>query len=143
MRDRIYVHIAWTTRDRERTIDRGVAEFLAEALPIIARQERAVVLEIGIVRTHLHLLVRLHPTTAIPRLMQRMKGGTSIVANRDGIPSRVLRWAKGYNIDSVNSKGLETVGLYIRNQALRHPRDMIPDWSPPPIASATSAEPRL
>ncbi len=124
-------------------MDRRVAAFLVEALPIIARQERAVILEIGIVRTHLHLLVRLHPTTTIPRLMQRMKGGTSIVANRDGIATRELRWAKGYNIDSVNPRGLETVRLYIRNQALRHPDEAIPDWSPPHVASATSAESRL
>jgi REP element-mobilizing transposase RayT len=36
-----------------------------------------VVLSLGIVRTHVHLLVRLHPTTSIPRPVQRLKGGSA------------------------------------------------------------------
>jgi len=104
-------------------------------LPRIATQERALVLEIGIVRTHVHLLIQLHPTTAIPRLLQRMKGGTSVARHE-------LRWAKGYNITSVHPAGLEMVRQYVRNQHLRHPTEAIPNW-PPNVALATRAEPRL
>jgi len=65
MRDRIYVHIVWTTRDRQPTIDARVATFLARYLPAVARQERAGVHALGIVRSHVHLLLQLHPTTAV------------------------------------------------------------------------------
>ena len=82
MHHQLLAHIVWTTRDREATIDRARAAYLWEHLPIIARQERARILELGIVATHLHLLLRLHPSTQLPRLLQRMKGGTAALINK-------------------------------------------------------------
>ena len=66
MHHQLLAHIVWTTRDREASITRERAAYLWERLPIIARQERARILEMGVVATHLHLLVRLHPTTQLP-----------------------------------------------------------------------------
>jgi len=56
-------------------------------------------LELGNVATHLQLLVRLRPSTVIPRLLQRMKGGTATLINRH-VASRgsALRWAKGCSV---------------------------------------------
>jgi REP element-mobilizing transposase RayT len=100
MRDRLFVHIVWTTRGREPTIDATVARFLSRFLPAIARQERAGLHALGMVRTHVHLLLQLHPTTNISRLLQRLKGGSSVLANREGhAAARPLRWARGYNIE--------------------------------------------
>src|SRR5574342_267371 len=107
MRDRIYVHIVWITRDREATIDLGVARFLERFLPAVARQERAGVHALGMVQTHVHLLLQLHPTTCIPKLMQRLKGGSSVLANREGhAGQRPLRWSRGYNSVSISPRAL-------------------------------------
>jgi len=129
MRDRLYVHVVWTTRDRQPLIDAPVAAFLAAKLPMIVRQERGSLLEIGIVSTHVHLLLRIHPTTGIPRLLQRMKGGTAAgaIAVRDRSLSP-LRWAKGYSISSVSEQALDRVGAYVREQHLRHPGEAIEGW---------------
>jgi REP element-mobilizing transposase RayT len=117
MRHRIYMHIVWTTRERQPTIEATLAEFLADNFAVIIRQERARLMEIGIVSTHVHLLVRFHPTTALPRLVQRLKGGTATIANQQRLPgTRILRWA------------LELAGSYVRNQHLHHPSDAIPGW---------------
>ena len=140
----ILVHIVWATRDRRPTIDRPRAVYLWEHLPIIARQERARVMELGIVATHLHLLVRLHPSTVIPRLLQRMKGGTATLMNRMAIsPGPPLQWARGYSVRSVSSRHWDAVAAYVRQQHDHHPLEAIPGWSGRPVASATSAEPRL
>ena len=145
MHHRLLVHIVWTTRDRGPTIDQARAAYLWEHLPIIARQERARILELGMVATHVHLLVRLHPSTAIPRLLQRMKGGTANAINRherSGAPH--LRWAKGYSITSVSQRNQHAAATYIRRQPTHHPGDAIPGWDGGgPVASVTSAEPRL
>ena len=145
MYHRLLVHIVWTTRDRSPTIDRARAAYLWEHLPIIARQERARILEFGIVATHVHLLVRLHPSTVVPPLLQRMKGGTANTINRherSGAPA--LRWAKGYSITSVSPRNQESAATYIRRQPKHHPDDAIRGWNGGgPVASATSAEPRL
>jgi len=127
MRHRIHVHVTWTTRDREALIDTGAMRILERLLPRIARQERSVVLQLGVVRTHVHLLLRLHPTTSIPRLLQRLKGGSSVIVNRElGSTARGgLRWAKGYNIDSISPRAVQAVRAYVRDQALRHPHEAI------------------
>ena len=127
MRHRIYVHITWTTRDREPAIDADSVSLLRRLLPAIARQERAHVLELGIVRTHVHILLRVWPTTPIPRLVQRLKGGSSVIVSRErgSTVRQPLRWAKGYNIDSVSRQAVEKVRAYVRNQPDHHPDEAI------------------
>jgi putative transposase len=143
------MHVVWTTRGRAALIDVDVAEYLAANLPIIARQERAHLLELGIVSTHVHMLIRIHPTTSVTRLLQRMKGGTAAGINKR-YPASDLRWAKGYNIDSVSLRALEAVAGYVCDQPLHHPDEAIAgrsSRSPGPVgadvALATSAEPSL
>ncbi len=127
MRHRIYLHITWTTRDREPAIDAASASLLRRLLPAIARQERAHILELGIVRTHVHVLLRVWPTTPIPRLVQRLKGGSSIIVNRErgSTVRQPLRWAKGYNVDSVSQRAVEKVRAYVRHQRAHHPDEAI------------------
>jgi putative transposase len=130
MRDRLYVHIVWTTRGRETTIDAAVARFLSRFVPVVARQERAGLHAMGMVRTHVHLLLQLHPTTNISRLLQRLKGGSSVLANREGhAAARPLRWARGYNIESVSPRALEAARAYVLQQPTHHPREAILGWN--------------
>jgi putative transposase len=128
---RIYYHIVWTTRERQHLIDAGLARFLCRFLRGVARQERAHILEIGMVATHIHLLVRMHPTCAISRLMQRMKGGSSAVAGKErhSTMGRVLKWGKGYSIRTVAPRSLEAVRAYLRLQPTKHPSEAINDWA--------------
>lgn len=133
MHHRLHVHLVWTTRDRVASLDIVRAAYLSEHLPIIARQGRARVLAIGIVATHLHMLARVHPTTDIPQLLQRMKGGTAHginAANPSAYPP--LKWAKGYSVTSVSPGGLERVLAYVNSQHLRHPTEAIDGWEPDP-----------
>jgi REP element-mobilizing transposase RayT len=104
----------------------------------VARQERAQILELGMVTTHLHILARLHPMAQIPRLLQRWKGGSSAVAAKElGFPrDRLLRWAPGYTVHSVSLQAIEKVAEYVRSQNLRHPSEVIAGWNPAAIHSA-------
>jgi len=93
------------------------------------------------VTTHLHLLVRLHPSTVIPRLLQRMKGGTARVINRHAVSKGpALRWAKGYRVISVSPRQQDVAAAYVRHQHTHDPEEAIPGWSGQPVASATFAE---
>jgi REP element-mobilizing transposase RayT len=125
MRHRIYLHITWTTRDRAPLIDRAVAEFVQLFLPTMARQERAAIVELGLVDNHVHAIVRAHPNTRLPRLVQRFKGAGARLANKKGIATQSLglRWAKGYNIESVGPRALDAARGYVRSQALCEPSD--------------------
>ncbi len=82
------------------------------------------------VATHVHLLVRVHPTTALSRLVQSLKGGSATVANR-ALPAgpAPLRWAQGYSVSSVGTRSLDDVRAYLRAQPDRHPAERIPHWA--------------
>ena len=83
MRHRIYVHITWTTRDREPAIDADSATLLHRLLPAIARQERTHVLELGIVRIDVQLVLLVRATRVRPPLGQRLKGVNWVVVCRE------------------------------------------------------------
>lgn len=97
VRHLLYVHLVWTTRGRERLIDPDLARFLCRFLRAMARKERAHVLEIGMVQTHVHLLARLHPTVPVSTLVKRLKGASSAVAAQEelGSQGRLSRTSAG------------------------------------------------
>ena len=114
----------------EALIDAGLARFLCGFLRGVASQEVARILEIGVVRTHVHLLVRIRPMTNVSRLLQRLKGGSAAIAGKErhaaeGTP---LKWAKGYSIHSVGMWDLAAVRAYLRAQPLHHPDEVILGW---------------
>ncbi len=133
MHHQLFVHLIWTTQNREATIDSQRAAYLWDNLPMIARQERAHILAIGIVATHLHLLMRIHPATSLPRLLQRMKGGTAKTINWDAsVDGPALRWAKGYSATTVSPRQLGAAAAYVRRQHTHHPAEAIPGWTGQP-----------
>ena len=81
------------------------------------------------VSTHVHVLLRLHPTVNLPHLVQRLKGRTSCEAGKARLAGvDPLRWDRGYNVSSVSERALDAVAAYVRNQHLRHPSEAIPGW---------------
>jgi len=130
MNHHLYYHILWSTRGQRRLINRDAAAFLDRVLRTIATEERTQVIAMGLVRTHVHLLVRAHPMTAIPRLLQRLKGASSALAGRElHLPAeQQLHWAPGYTIHTVSPSALARVRDYVRSQAARHPREAIKGW---------------
>jgi REP element-mobilizing transposase RayT len=94
---RLYLHVVWTTRDHAALIDAPLARFLVRILRVLARRERSYVLEVGMVQTHVHLLVRIRPTTPIASLVKRLKGTSSAIATQEGyaVAGARLYWAKG------------------------------------------------
>ena len=130
MRHLLYHHITWTTQNRERQIDAGLAGFLCRYLRAVAHQERARVLEIGMVATHVHVLLRAHPMTDLSRLVQRSKGGSAALAGKErhSTSGTRLKWSKGYSIVTLGPRSLEKTRHYLRSQSERHPQEAIPDW---------------
>ena len=119
---RLYGLLTWTTLRRLPLIHPNVAEFLRRILPRIAERHDTRIVEIGIVRNHVHLIVELSPRPDIPRLVQGLKGASARIANRDGyMPRARLRWATGYDFRSVGVRDLQRAIAYVRDQNRRHP----------------------
>ena len=129
MRSRLYFHLVWTTRGRAPALDRPAADFLERYLRAVARQERARVLALGAVRSHVHVLIEAHPMTVLPRLIQRFKGGSSALINREGHTDtpHAVRWAKGYAIHTVSPRAVPHARSYVEQQGEHHPTERIPE----------------
>jgi REP element-mobilizing transposase RayT len=124
----LYALLTWTTRDRAELIDEPGAAFLREFLPKAARRNRAQVLATGIVKDHVHILLFLDALVDIPTLVQRLKGASARIANRDRVMGTAqLRWAKGYDLRSVSPRAVPAARAYLARQATRHPTLAIPE----------------
>lgn len=118
---RLFVHAVWTTFARLPLIDEPVAAFLRQFVVTEVSRHGARVVEMGIVKDHIHVVLELPATFDVPRLMQGLKGASARIANRDGIASHEsLRWAQGYELRSVGVGQLRKVIAYVRGQNDRH-----------------------
>ncbi len=119
----LYVHVTWGTRAARPLIDAARAELLDRFLRAVSRRERCRVVAAGLTTTHVHLLLRLHPTTFLPRLLHHLKAGSARCVNRERQPGRgaELEWAPGCMVHSVSSAVVEGVSDYVRDQATHHP----------------------
>ena len=126
MRSRLFYHLVWTTAERAPLIDLEGARFLCRCLRPIAQEHRAEILEIGMVATHIHLLLRAMPLSVLPKMIQRMKGVTSFTAKRDAICP--LSWADGYDLETVSPGDEMKIRHYLRAQPFRHPTEAIEGW---------------
>ncbi|HXE56972.1 MAG TPA: transposase [Gemmatimonadales bacterium] len=118
MRQRLHFHLAWTTLDRAPLTDARLARFLCGFPRAVAMDERARVLQVGMVSTHLHLLIAGHPATQWPRLVQLLKGGSAAFANRTPELQRAppLRWQPGYTLETVSPSLVERTRHYLRTR---------------------------
>lgn len=119
---RLYGLLTWTTLRRLPLIHHAAAQFLRRILPVIASRHGARIVEIGIVKNHVHVIVELSPRPDVPRLVQGLKGASARIANRDGyMPRARLQWAPGYDLRSLGVRDLQRAITYVREQSRRHP----------------------
>ena len=117
----IFIHLVWTTLDRRPMINEPTRSFLDNYFKKTAARQDVQIVDVEILRTHVHMVVRTPPRIDLPRLVQFFKGGSSHAASR--LPGNVLglRWAPEYSATSVGPRQLETVRQYLRDQTGHHP----------------------
>ena len=116
----IFIHLAWTTLGRRAMIDEPTRAILVDCFQMAASKNGVEILSMGIVKTHVHLLVRAPARLDLPHFLQALKGGSSYVVNRSAGIRIGLRWASEYSATSISPKHLERVRRYVQNQAEHH-----------------------
>ena len=106
-------------------IDAPTRAFLDEFLRRTAIKERVEIVELAILATHIHILVRTPPRIDLSRLVQMMKGGSSYAASRIPESKLGLRWTREYFVATVSPRILPEAIQYLRNQNQRHPMERI------------------
>ena len=98
-----------------------VAAFLCRFLPAEANRHGCEVIALGVVRDHVHMVLRIPLRVDLPRLVQGLEGASARLGNRDSAVG--FRWEKGYQVKTVSPSGLPRVIAYVRNQTARHGED--------------------
>jgi REP element-mobilizing transposase RayT len=121
---RIYVHLVWKTWDKLPLLQ-GEAKSLAYKI-IIAKGHKynCDVIGIGGVEDHVHVLIRLHPTACVSKVVQEMKGGSSSEINECS-PDKFFKWQGAYGASSVDEARVPQIIEYIENQQDHHNRNYL------------------
>ena len=122
----LFFHLTWSTLDRRPMIDPPTRAFLDEFLRRSATKEGVEVIELAILATHVHVVIRTTPRIDLSRLVQMMKGGSSYAGSRVPGNKLGLRWNREYSVTTVSPRLLPEAVRYLHKQDLRHPLEKVP-----------------
>ena len=113
-------HIVFSTKDRAPAIHEGLRERLYEYTGGIIRGEGGVLIEIGGVPDHVHLLAKLKTDSAIAVIVRLIKSNSSRWLNQTSGLANRFEWQTGYAAFSVSESQMAKVRRYIQTQESHH-----------------------
>lgn len=124
---KVYVHITFSTKNRENTIDDGIQERLFEYIGGICKGMDCSPIKIGGHYDHVHILCLLSRKVAQTQLLENIKKESSKWIKTIGDKYTNFYWQNGYGIFSVNPSEIEIVTEYINNQKDHHKKKPFKD----------------
>lgn len=115
-----HFHLIWSTKHRENLIDKSFQDRLYRYIEDIVREHKGVVLEIGGIANHVHLLISLGSLDQYSEIIQKIKGSSSFWINKERFLPTRFGWQEGYGSFSVSYSLVEVVRKYIQNQEEHH-----------------------
>jgi REP element-mobilizing transposase RayT len=119
---RLYYHIIFSTRHRQRLIDAELEERLHPYLGGIVRELGGVAIRVGGVADHVHLLVQFPATLALADAVRVIKANSSGWVHETFPHRRDFAWQTGYGGFTVSKSKLADLDVYIVNQPEHHAR---------------------
>src|SRR5687768_7050399 len=95
-------HLVFSTKDRIPLIDQRLQHNLYEYIGGIIRGEGGVLLEIGGMPDHVHLLTKFKPVKSVSEMLNRIKAKSSKWANETKLIEQDFAWQGGYAAFSVS-----------------------------------------
>lgn len=118
----LFYHVIFSTRGRQPWLTKEIREELYPYLGGILVRHRCVLLAIGGIEDHVHLLGSFSPSHSISEILQKLKGSSSHWLNRTFSWREPFAWQKGYSAFSVSASQVETVRSYVLRQEEHHRR---------------------
>lgn len=118
----IYLHLVWTTWERQPLITSDIERRLYRQLEGEARNCGCVVLSMGGIEDHVHLLVEMPPTICISNLVKQLKGVFSLFVNEELQPPSHFKWRGSYAAFTVSRWDVSKIKKYIAQQKEHHQR---------------------
>jgi len=113
-------HIVFGTKYRHRSITDAIQGRLYEYIGGTIRAKKGVLIEIGGIPDHIHILTGLSPTIAVADVIRDVKANASKWLYEQPDRTSLFEWQIGYGAFTVSYSQIEAVLSYIRNQEKHH-----------------------
>jgi REP element-mobilizing transposase RayT len=111
-------HIVFATKDRMPLIAAAWEAQLYAYFAGIVKNHNGLLIAIGGIADHVHLLVRLEPVILFPDFMRDLKASSSKWVRRNHLPN--FSWQRRYGAFTVSESSCAAVRDYIRDQKEHH-----------------------
>jgi putative transposase len=118
----LLAHVVFSTKHRAPLLQVPLRERLYEYVGGILRKEGDILLEIGGMPDHVHLLVRLKADRSVSVMTRAIKASSSKWVHQTFPDCQSFAWQTGYGAFSVSESRAATVRRYIQGQAEHHAR---------------------
>jgi putative transposase len=116
----IYVHLVFSTKNREPSIRPEIEDELRAYLGGVLRELESPMLCVNGTQDHIHILLRLGRKIALADLVEEIKKRSSKWIKTKGPEYRDFYWQNGYGAFSIGQSGVEDLKRYIGRQKEHH-----------------------
>jgi len=113
-------HVIFSTKNREPTIISEMRDELHRYMGGIIKGESGVVLEIGGMADHIHIVIKLKPVHSLSEIMRKVKGNSSKWVNEQNRLKDRFAWQEGYGAFTVSESQISAVIRYVKEQEKHH-----------------------
>jgi len=113
-------HIVFSTKHRKPLIDESLRNELYPYIGGIIRGERGILLEIGGIADHIHIVAKLKADSSVADIVRLVKANSSKWSNQRLKRKSTFGWQTGYAAFTVSESQLAAVRSYVRNQERHH-----------------------
>jgi len=117
---KVYVHITFSTKNRQNIIDNEIKNKLFEYLGGICKKLECNPVKVGGYKNHVHILCILSKKVTQIKLLEEVKKSSSKWIKTQSTKYSNFYWQDGYGIFSVNPSEIDVVEKYIENQEEHH-----------------------
>jgi REP element-mobilizing transposase RayT len=121
----IYLHFVWTTWRRQPWLAPVFERAVYRCIESEVQKLHGVVLSIGGMPDHVHLIVQMPTSLAPAPLMKQVKGVSSALINEHCEIEERFRWQENYGVFSLSRSHLPRAIKYVQHQKQRHARGAI------------------
>ena len=111
-------HLIWCPKYRRRVLVGPVAAHLQEIIREVCAERGIEVLGLEVMADHVHLLIEVHPSLSLSKVIQLLKGRSSRLLRQEFPALRRLPslWTNSWFCSTVGGAPLEVVRRYVENQ---------------------------
>jgi REP element-mobilizing transposase RayT len=117
---RIWIHLIWSTKNREKLISPDLKLALLDHLKSNAKSKNIWIDTINCVGDHVHALISLGAEQSISKIAMLLNGESSHWINQHDLIKTKFEWQDEYIVVSVSESNIDVVQRYIQNQEEHH-----------------------